>query len=228
MSKKLSLILSLVLVLALAVSASAGETVIASFEKSEADAGLKAGITDAPANITVKILWPMQQGKDIASYDPNLGKGIIVPKATNGDSVLGVFWTNETDGRVDVSYQWPTGKTFDLVKNGKILLDVYIAGPDGVPGTIELWDADIAWLLGHHDLIEPNKWFTVTFDLAELQDTGKRKADQSQIATIYFKDVLSKGGKVFFDNLRLESAPPAAPAEAPAATPAAPESEKKP
>ncbi|MFA5239771.1 MAG: hypothetical protein WC476_08720 [Phycisphaerae bacterium] len=221
MSKKLSLTLPLVLVLALVVSASAGETVIASFEKPEADAGLKVGVADVLTNLSAKPVWPMMQGKDACSYDPNFGPGLVVPAATNGDSVLGLLWTNEEDGRADISLQWPSGKNFDLVKNDKILLDVYIADTNAIPGTIELWDTELAWLMAHHDLIEPNKWFTVTFDLSELQDTGKRKADHSQISTIYLKDMPSKSGKVFFDNLRLESA--AAPA--PAAAPAAPKSE---
>jgi hypothetical protein len=206
MSKKLYFLISLVLVLALAVPTSAEETLLASYEQSEAAAGnLTAKVDDASANPTAVVTWPMLQGKDACSYDPNFGPGVIVPRATNGNSVLGLFWTNEDDGRVDIRHEWSTS-TFDLVKNDKILIDVYIVGPNGVPTTIELWDHDLAWLLGHHDPIVTGKWFTVTFDLSELQETGKRKTDHSQITTIYFSGVTTKDGKVFFDNLRLQRA----------------------
>ncbi|MDD5326486.1 MAG: hypothetical protein PHY02_01575 [Phycisphaerae bacterium] len=210
MSKKLSLILSLVLVLALAVSASAEETLLASYEKSDAAAGLKVGINKASNSPSDLVIWPMLQGKDASSYNTKVGPGVIVPSATDGNSVLGLFWTDESSGRVDLQHNWTTPA--DLVKNDKILIDVYIPGPNGIPGTIELWDGDLAWLLGHHDLIETGKWFTVTFDLNELQDIGKRKTDQLQFTTIYFMGVPTKDGKAFFDNLRLESAPPAEPA----------------
>lgn len=138
------------------------------------------------------------------SYDPNFGPGLKVPAATDGNCVLGVYWTDEEDGRIDIEHKWTI--TFDLTKVDKILLDVYIPGPNGVPSTIELWDDNMAWLLGHHDPIVTGKWFTVTFDLSELQETGKRLTNHSHITTIYFSGVPTKDGKAFFDNLRLHLA----------------------
>jgi hypothetical protein len=207
MSKKLYFLISLVLVLALAVPTSAEETLLASYEQSEAAAGnLTAKVDDASANPTAVVTWPMLQGKDACSYDLNFGPRVTVPAATNGNSVLGLSWTNEDDGRVDIRHEW-SATTFDSVKNDKILIDVYIVGPNGVPADIELWDNDLAWIRGYHDPIVTDHWFTVTFDLSNLQETGKRKTDHSQITTIYFKDVPTKDGKVFFDNLRLQRAP---------------------
>jgi hypothetical protein len=206
MSKKLYFLISLVLVLALVVPASAEETLLAGYEQSEAAAGLKVGIDDTAANPTAKAVWPMVQGKDACSYDPNFGRGVIIPKATNGNSVLGVYWKNEEDGRVDIHNEWAA--PVNIGKDDKILIDVYIVGPNGVPSTIELWDNDLAWLLGHHDPIVTGKWFTVTFDLAELQqDVGRLVTDARQFTTIYFSGVTTKDGKVFFDNLRLQRAP---------------------
>ncbi|MGA1979063.1 MAG: hypothetical protein ABSG99_00645 [Sedimentisphaerales bacterium] len=200
MSKKLYFLISLVLVLALAVSTSA-DTLLASYEKSEALAhNLTVTVNNPGANISEAIIWPMLQD----SYDPNFGPGLKVPAATDGNCVMGVYWTNEEDGRIDIEHKWTT--TFDLTNVDKILLDVYIPGPNGVPSTIELWDDNLAWLLGHHDPIVTGKWFTVTFDLSELQETGKRLTNHSHITTIYFSGVPTKDGKAFFDNLRLQRA----------------------
>lgn len=207
MSKKLYFLISLVLVPALAISTSAEETLLAGYEQSEAAAGnLTAKVDDASANPTAVVTWPMLQGKDACSYDPNFGPGVIVPKATNGNSVLGVYWKNEEDGRVDIHNEW--GTPVNIGKDDKILIDVYIVGPNGIPSTIELWDNDLAWLLGYHNPIVTGKWFTVTFDLAELQqDVGHLVTDARQFTTIYFNGVSTKDGKVFFDNLRLQRAP---------------------
>ncbi len=207
MSKKLYFLISVVLTLALAVPTSAEETLLASYEQFEATAGnLTAKVNDESGNPTAVVTWPMLQGKDACSYDPSFGPGVTVPAATDGNCVLGLSWTDEGDGRVDIRHEW-SASTFDLVNNDKILIDVYIVGPNGVPTTIELWDHDLAWLLGHHDSILTDKWFTVTFDLSELQEAGKRKTNHFQITTIYFNDVATKDGKVFFDNLRLQRAP---------------------
>jgi hypothetical protein len=221
MSKKLYFVVSLVLVFVLAVSTSAEEktktTLLASYERAEAAAHcLTAKVNDETANVTEIVVWPMVQGKDACSYDPNFGPGLKVPAATDGNCVLGLVWKNEEDGRVDIHHEWSPA-TFDLTNVDKILIDVYIVDPNGVPSTIELWDQDLAWLLGQHDTIVPGRWFTVTFDLVELQEIGKRLPNHSQITTIYFSGVATKDGKAFFDNLRLQGAAvpkPAAPAPA--------------
>jgi len=207
MSKKLYFLISIVLVLALAIPTSAEETLLASYEQSEADAdNLTAKVNDESANSSAVVTWPMLQGKDACSYDPSFGQGITIPAATDGNCVLGLSWTNEEDGRVDIHHEW-SNSTVDLVDNDKILIDVYIVGPNGVPANIDLWDDDLAWLSGYYDSIVTDQWFTVTFDLSELQETGKRKTDHFQITTIYFNDVATNNGKVFFDNLRLQHAP---------------------
>jgi len=206
MSKKLFLLISLVALLALVPPAHAAETLLASYEPNELAVGdLIARVNDEMSNVTVKVTWPMLQGTDACSYDPNFGLGVTVPNATDGNSVLGMSWLNETDGRAGLHNEWFTA-TFDLMNNDKILIDVYIVGPNGVPDTIELWDTTLAWLLGHHDTpIVTDQWFTVTFDLEELQQGGDRLTNHYQIEEIYFKNVATDDGKVFFDNLRLWS-----------------------
>jgi hypothetical protein len=202
MPKKLYLYISFVLVLCLALPTSAEETVLASYEKSEADAcDLIAKVNDEANNSSMVVAWPMLQGTDANSYNPSFGLGLTVPAATDGECVLGFSWTKESDGRVDIHHKW-SKSTFDLVKNEKILIDVYIVGPNGVPDSIDLWDEDLAWFHGQCTVVT-GKWFTVTFDLSELQDSGTRKKDHSQITTIYFNGVQTSDGIVFFDNLRL-------------------------
>ncbi len=200
MSKKLYLYISFVLVLCLALPASAEETILASYEKSEVG-DLTAKVNNEEANPSMVVAWPMLQGTDANSYDPDFGPGLTVPAATDGEYVLGFNWTKESDGRVDIEHEW-SSSTFDLVKNEKILIDVYIVGPNGVPNSIDLWDEDLAWFHGRCSIVT-DKWFTVAFDLDEVQDSGTRKKDHSKITTIYFEGVKTKDGKVFFDNLRL-------------------------
>ncbi len=202
MSKKLYHYISFILVLCLALPTSAEETTLASYEKSEAAAGdLTTKVNDESGNPTMVVAWPMLQATDACSYDPNFGPDLTVPAATEGKYVFGFNWTDESDGRVDIRHEW-LSSTFDLVKNQKILIDVYIVGPNGVPNAIDLWDDNLAWLHGQCDIVT-DKWFTVTFDLDELQDTGTRKKDHSSITTIYFDGIMTDDGKAFIDNLRL-------------------------
>ena len=202
MSKKLCLYIWFVLVLCLALPVSAEETVIASYEKSEAEAGdLVARINNENANATMVIAWPMLQGTDANSCDPNFGPGLTIPAATDGNCVLGVNWTKEVDGRIDIEHVW-FKSTFDLIKNDKIMIDVYIPGPNGVPSAIDMWDETLAWFHGECDIVA-GKWFTVTFNLDDLQSSGTCKKNHSKLTTIYFEGVKTPDGKAFFDNLRL-------------------------
>jgi hypothetical protein len=173
------------------------QTLLASYEQSEKDANnLKALVVDDGNNTTEVVTWPMLEGTDAYPYDHNFGH-VTVPAATDGNRVLGMSWTNEGDGRVDLHHEWATSH-FDFTEANELRIDAYIVGPNGVPTNIELWDAVLGWIPGQF-LATLDSWFTVSFTLPDANKT----ADHNQITTIYFSGVDSNDGKVFFDNLRL-------------------------
>jgi len=179
------------------------DTLMASYEHAEADANdLTAVVDDDVNNSTVVVTWPMLEGTDACSYDPNFGPDVNVPPATDGNCVLGMSWTNEepngAPGRVDLHHEWATS-TFDFNDNNEIRIDIYIVGPNGVPNNIDLWDNVLGWM-GGQGYVVTDEWFTIKFDLSTAANTP---TDHNQITTIYFDGVDTNDGKVFFDNLRL-------------------------
>ncbi|MHC4911672.1 MAG: LamG domain-containing protein [Planctomycetota bacterium] len=206
MSKKLLVLISLVAVLALALPASAAETLLASYEPNEVNDGdLFVRVNDEAGNLTVNTTWPMLQGTDACSLDPNFGPGVTVPNATDGNYVLGFSWVNETDGRADLHHEFLLS-TFDLLNNDEIRIDVYIDGPNDMGvDRIDLWDIELGWVLGEFEKDvngDPvfEEWFPVTYDITEVKG---RLTNHTELTTIYFGGQASDDGRVFFDNLRL-------------------------
>ena len=66
-----------------------------------------------------------------------------IPYPVDGDYMLRLSWTNETDRKVEVKHQWQN-LYFSLMGYERILADVYI--PDSVmPGLIGIWDSVFGW-----------------------------------------------------------------------------------
>ncbi len=202
MSKKLFLLISLIAILALAFPANAAETLLASYEPNEVNDGdLLVRVNDESSNLTVKTTWPMLEGADACSYDPNFGPGVTVPLAREGSHVLGFSWVNEKDNRADLHHTW-LFSTVDLLNNDEIRIDVYIEGPNDMGvDRIDLWDIELGWVLGEFDTpVVFNEWFPVTYDLTSVKG---RLTNHTEITDIYFGGQASLDGRVFFDNLRL-------------------------
>jgi hypothetical protein len=206
MSRKLLILITFVVVLALTLPAKAAETLLVSYEPNDFNNGdLVVRVNDEAGNLTVKTTWPMLEGADACSYEPNFGPGVTVPNATDGNYVLGFSWTNETDNRADLHHEW-IFSTFDCLNNDEIRIDVYIEGPNDMGvDRIDLWDDTLGWILGEFTTpITFNEWVPVTYDLTGVSSKN-RLTDHWQIATIYFGGQASDDGRVFFDNLRLWS-----------------------
>lgn len=147
-----------------------------------------------------------------ASWDTGLTLAIVqggtsgAPAATEGDYVLKLNWTGETDLKFEFRHQW-SGFTFDLDGRQRILFDVYIADQNP-PAVIGVWDDVFGW---HGALSLPpqsNQWFTIEADVSACSQTGL-----DHIAAFVFENAAADSGTLYIDNLRTGYDSPAVSAE---------------
>ena len=164
-------------------------------------------LCSAPA-VAVTLLCGYEPGEPIVSLstpDPTASATIVtgggtIPYPVDGDYMLRLSWTNETDRKVEVKHQWP-GFTFSLAPYDRILADVYI--PSSImPGLIGVWDAVFDW----HPAVAPingDGWYTVEFDVSANGESGL-----DEISALLFENLPVDSGTIYIDNLRLESLTP--------------------
>lgn len=118
-----------------------------------------------------------------------------IPYPVDGDYMLRLSWTNETDRKVEVKHQWQK-RHFSLMGYERILADVYI--PDSVmPGLIGIWDSVFGW---HPAItsVASNGWFTVEFDISNNTESGL-----NEMSALLFEFLPVDSGTIYIDNLRL-------------------------
>ncbi len=126
-----------------------------------------------------------------------------VPFATEGDYVLKIDWTGQTDHKVEV-YQG--GLNYNLDGFNKIKIDVLI--PDGASlfetnGVIGFWSDN--WLSGHWaggNLVPTahDKWFTVEMDVSSFA-----AGTLDHISSLVIENYGSDNGTMYIDYIRLIS-----------------------
>ena len=136
MCKKMLFLLSVVLLLYPAVPVSAinfSSTLLTSYEPS--DAGRLTVSTDPCLSPSLVAAWPVRGGVN------------GVPKATEGNYVLKLEWTNEADRKIEVRHDC-NSFTFDLAGHKYIYADVYVATESAMPQIIGIWDDVFGWVSG--------------------------------------------------------------------------------
>jgi hypothetical protein len=182
-----SVILSslLVLVLGLADTASAID-LLASFEPNEVVC--LDVITRSSKDPTLVVEWPVTGGVN------------DVPEATEGNHLLKMQWTNETDKKVEIGLYWNC-RTWDLAGSGYMLVDVYFANDwSSLPEIGGMWDDVFGWLSWECLPLATDDWYTLLVYVDYLPDT-----DLDHIFAFLFENMAGPSGTVYIDNLRLGS-----------------------
>ncbi len=184
--KKCSLSIAVLLVPSL--TAQASEHLLASYEESE----LGCLTVTSPDGYPT---WPVLGGEG------------GVPEATDGDYVLELCWSDETDRKIQIGHHWSCS-SFSLAGFSEVVADVYVPTPSDRPDTVGLWDTTCwnpplypSWITG----CEPTaiaEWDTISMYVADLleESTGQ---SVSCIEALVFEDLGADDGCIYIDNLRL-------------------------
>jgi len=192
MCKKMLFLLSVVLLLYPAVPVSAinfSSTLLTSYEPS--DAGRLTVSTDPCLSPSLVAAWPVRGGVN------------GVPKATEGNYVLKLEWTNEADRKIEVRHDC-NSFTFDLAGHKYIYADVYVATESAMPQIIGIWDDVFGWVSGDCVPRVVNEWYTISMNVSSLNYTGL-----DHIAALIFEQMGEPNdvnGTIYVDNLMLGSA----------------------
>lgn len=121
------------------------------------------------------------------------------PEATNGEYVLKLSWTNETDHKIAVGHSW-NNLTFDLAGADFIHADVYVADESAMPGTVGIWDNfwQYKWIGADCKPIRTNEWRSIAFGVSALEETGL-----DHIEALVFDALAGTSGTIYIDNLRI-------------------------
>ncbi len=147
--------------------------------------------TDVIKDPTLVVSWPV------------LGGVNDVPEATEGDYVLKLAWTNETDpNKVEVGHHW-NDFTFDLNGVDFIHADVYVADESAISDTngIGIWDnlwTPRKWFEAACVPRWTNRWYAICIPVPETNNV-----DLDHIESLLFEDLGDYYGTIYVDNLRL-------------------------
>jgi hypothetical protein len=155
---------------------------LASYEPAE----MLLFVTTDPLNDpTLSATWPVYGGVN------------DVPLATDGNNVLKLSWTGETDHNVGVKHSWSNGYTFDWSDKVLLLVDVFFANPSSIPTTIGLWDEACGWLTAPCVPDTAGEWHTIQFYVGNVEVNG-----DNDINVIVFQGLAGEAGTIYIDNLR--------------------------
>jgi len=188
MERRLFFLIFVVLVLALSASTFAvcfDATLLAGYEYEEKD---RLTVTKDPGkDQTLTVTWPV------------LGGVNGVPLATEGDYVLKLDWTNETDRKIEVRHDW-NDFTFDLSGVDFIHADVYIATESAMPSIMGIWDNqwEYPWIDAICEPVRTNEWRTISFCVSACNEVAL-----DHIEALVFDKLAGTAGTIYIDNLRL-------------------------
>lgn len=193
MKRRLFFLIFVVLVLGLSASSFAvcfDTTLLAGYEYEEKDR--LTARKDPGKDPTLTVTWPV------------LGGVNGVPLATEGDYVLKLEWTNETDTpypKVEVRHDW-NDFTFDLSGVDFIHADVYIATESAMPNVngVGIWDSqwEYSWIDASCEPVRTNEWRTISFCVSACNEVGL-----DHIEALVFDKLAGTAGTIYIDNLRL-------------------------
>lgn len=186
----------LVVILAVSISSVVGTsaetvTLLAGYEPSE------SGVTVTSGEVTITYL-------EGGTLDSTYGE---VPETTEGDYVIGLIWTEQSDRKVEIRHEF--ADTFDLDGQDFIQVDCLFATESAMPvdpcGIVGIWDDVFGWAQSANPTVTC-EWFTAQFDVSGLDNTGL-----DHISALLWEkmgDVGDLSGTIFIDNLRLVSGSP--------------------
>ena len=147
---------------------------------------------------TLDVNWPVPGGVN------------DVPEATEGNYVLKLSWTNETDRKIEIGHHW-TNSSFDLNDVTYMLVDVYFATESSLPDAAKknisiwtIWDSNTYWISCEHVPPTTDEWYTVAFFVGNVDSN-----DVNDISALAFEDMGDpndpnhNAGLIYIDNLRL-------------------------
>lgn len=188
--KTLILFSVIVLALGLADPVSAVD-LLTSFEPNEL--GCLYVSTHSSKDRTLSVEWPVQGG--VAD----------VPEATEGASVLKMFWSNEPDKKVEIDLLWIC-RTFDYEGFDWLALDIYVATPSALHEIGGVWDNPPAypdyWLGFESVPLCYDDWYTVFMYVGNFD-----YIDLNQMYALVFDKLAGSAGTIYIDNLRLQRNP---------------------
>jgi hypothetical protein len=131
-----------------------------------------------------------------------------VPEATEGEHVLKLRWTNETDKKIEIRHDWDD-LNFDLDGVNYILIDVYFASESALPilnkNNISIWsnwDSNTHWIACESIPPITGEWYTVGFFVGNLN-----YEDLNHIDALIFENMSGTAGTIYLDNLQLLKLP---------------------
>ena len=141
--------------------------------------------------------------------DPTLSLDIVrggvdgAPPATDGERLLRMSFTNETDGKVEFGFQWSDpARNYDLAGGDALLLDVFIANADALPGLMGVfsieWNPPSAWQPAAASPAVVGQWTTVRIPLS-----GRMQTDVTYLGAIVFENMPGSSGTIYVDHLRI-------------------------
>ncbi|MFH1747189.1 MAG: glucoamylase family protein [Planctomycetota bacterium] len=141
--------------------------------------------------------------------DPGLSISIVpggvdgAPPATDGDYVLKVEITNETDHKVEFRHNW-TASTYDLEGHDELLADVYIATTGALPDLMGIWSQNWnppdQWQAATGIPTTTGVWTTISFNVS-----SRNQVDLDEIWAFIFEDMAGTSGVAYVDRLRFRN-----------------------
>ncbi|MCA9245271.1 MAG: hypothetical protein KDA32_15045, partial [Phycisphaerales bacterium] len=140
-----------------------------------------------------------------ASVDVVLGGVDGAPPATDGERVLRISFTAETDGKVEFGFRWTDGtQSYDLNGGDALLADVFIATPSALPTVMGVyeggWAPPDAWQPATATPGVVGQWRTIQFQL-----NGRTQTNLTRLNAIVFENMPGSAGVIYVDNLRIVS-----------------------
>lgn len=176
---------TITLLVAVACSGSAAiYTPVTSYEATETDLTVTGSTGDA--GLTVAIVTGGTNG---------------APPATDGDRVLRLTISGETDRKVEFRHNW-SATTYDLAGEDVLLADVYVASAAALPGIVGIWSTNWSppdmWQPGTGIPTSVGQWTTVSFNVSTREQVGL-----DHIWAFVLEDLAGTSGVVYVDHLRL-------------------------
>lgn len=161
---------------------------LSSFEPNEV--GCLDVITRPSKDPTLVVNWPVTGGVN------------DVPEATEGEHVLKMQWTNETDRKVEIGLWFCN--PFDFAGFDYILIDVFIKSDcSSLPKIAGIWDDVFGWLSVECVPLATDDWFTLLMYVG--RDDLQKLRNLNHIFAFLFENMAGPSGTVYIDNLRLGS-----------------------
>ena len=182
MEKKMMLVLFFCLAFGFAWAVDFNFFLLAGYEPTET--GSLTVSTDPSLSPSLTVSWPVKGGEN------------GVPRATEGDYVLKLEWTNEPDKKIEIRHDFNT--QFNLKGMTFLHVDIFIPVASAKPGQIGIWDDVFGWISAGCTPRHLNEWYTISMAVS-----GRTQVGLNHIAALILENMPGTSGTAYIDNLRL-------------------------